>query len=106
MAGEHAGPIHLMLTDVVMPGMSGREAALQVARLRPQMKVLYVSGHTDEAVARHGDFGHGTAFLSKPSCSKARRGEAGSHLSCPRILLADRPRRRRHRPPPVGRGTA
>jgi two-component system cell cycle sensor histidine kinase/response regulator CckA len=66
MAGEHAGPIHLMLTDVVMPGMSGPEAALQVARLRPQMKVLYVSGHTDEAVARHGDFGHGTAFLSKP----------------------------------------
>jgi two-component system cell cycle sensor histidine kinase/response regulator CckA len=70
IAGEHAGPIHLMVTDVIMPGMSGREAALQVARGRPQMKVLYVSGYTDEAVSRHGDFGHGTAFLSKPFTSR------------------------------------
>jgi two-component system cell cycle sensor histidine kinase/response regulator CckA len=66
IAGEHAGLIHLMVSDVIMPGMSGREAALRIARGRPQTKVLYVSGYADEAVVRHGDFGHGTAFLPKP----------------------------------------
>jgi PAS domain S-box-containing protein len=71
VADEHAGPIHLMVTDVIMPGMTGREAAEEIARTRPQMKVLYVSGYTQEAIIRHGDFGVGTAFLSKPFTSAA-----------------------------------
>jgi two-component system cell cycle sensor histidine kinase/response regulator CckA len=71
VADEHATPVHLMVTDVIMPGMTGREAAEEIARTRPQMKVLYVSGYTQEAIIRHGDFGVGTAFLSKPFTSTA-----------------------------------
>lgn len=71
VADEHAGPIHLMVTDVIMPGMTGREAAGELLRFRPEMKVLYVSGYTQEAIVRHGDFGPGTVFLSKPFTSEA-----------------------------------
>jgi DNA-binding response OmpR family regulator len=63
---EHKGPIHLLLTDVVMPLMSGREVAFQLAPERPDMKVLYVSGHTDDAIMHHGVLGEGVPFLQKP----------------------------------------
>jgi PAS domain S-box-containing protein len=66
LSGQHAGPIHLMVSDVVMPGMSGRELAERVKSARPNMKVLYVSGYTDDAVVRHGVLESGTAFLQKP----------------------------------------
>jgi CheY-like chemotaxis protein len=63
---RHQGPIHLMVTDVVMPQMSGRELAQRLAPVRPDMKVLYMSGYTDDAIVRHGVLGAGMAFLSKP----------------------------------------
>jgi CheY-like chemotaxis protein len=65
IASGHAGPIHLMVTDVIMPGVSGREAADAIRQTRPEMKVLYVSGYTDDAILRHGVLGS-AAFLEKP----------------------------------------
>jgi CheY-like chemotaxis protein len=63
---QHSGEIHLMLTDVVMPQMSGRELAEQLAPLRRDMKVLYMSGYTDDAIVHHGVLEEGTAFIGKP----------------------------------------
>src|SRR2546426_1120695 len=66
LAQKHRGPIHLLLTDVVMPVMSGRQLADQLAPVRPDMKVLYASGYTDDSVVRHGVLEEGTAYLQKP----------------------------------------
>jgi len=66
IAAQHHGPIHLLVTDVVMPGLSGRQLADRLARLRPDTKVLYVSGYTDDAVVRHGVLEAGIAYLQKP----------------------------------------
>jgi len=66
LAERYAGPIHLLLTDVVMPGMNGRALMRRLAPLRPDLRVLYMSGYADEAVAQHGVLDPGTAFLQKP----------------------------------------
>jgi two-component system cell cycle sensor histidine kinase/response regulator CckA len=65
-AESHRGALHLLVTDVVMPGMSGREVAQRVVALRPEVKVLYLSGYTDDAIVRHGMLEPGIAFLQKP----------------------------------------
>ena len=62
----YAGTVHLLLTDVVMPEMSGRELAEQLSPVRPDMKVLYMSGYTDDAVLRHGVQEERMPFLQKP----------------------------------------
>jgi PAS domain S-box-containing protein len=69
LAAAHDGPIHLLLTDVVMPGLSGRQLADQLTKLRPDTRVLYTSGYTDDAVVRHGVLEAGIAYLQKPFTS-------------------------------------
>jgi CheY-like chemotaxis protein len=66
LAEEHSEHIDLMLTDVIMPGMTGREVAERVQAARPKMKVLYVSGYTDNIIAERGMLTPGMAFLQKP----------------------------------------
>ncbi|HEU5466121.1 MAG TPA: PAS domain S-box protein, partial [Gemmatimonadales bacterium] len=66
IARDHHGPIHLLLTDVVMPGSSGRDLARELAKSRPQTKVLFVSGYTGEAMIQHGLTGPGLNYLQKP----------------------------------------
>jgi CheY-like chemotaxis protein len=63
---RHQGHIDLLLTDVVMSGMSGRELAEKLTELLPDLKVLYMSGYTDDAILRHGVFHKSAAFLGKP----------------------------------------
>ena len=63
---EHDGQIDLMITDVVMPKMGGREAAKRLQPLYPQMKVIYMSGYTDNAIVHHGVLEPGLNFIEKP----------------------------------------
>ena len=66
LARQHQSAIHLLVTDVVMPEVSGRELADQLVQLRPDMRVLFMSGYTDDAVVRHGILQEGIAYLQKP----------------------------------------
>jgi two-component system, cell cycle sensor histidine kinase and response regulator CckA len=60
------GTIHLLVTDVVLPGLSGRDLAAQITKRRPGLPVLFVSGYTDDAIVRHGVLEPGVHFLQKP----------------------------------------
>jgi PAS domain S-box-containing protein len=71
VAREHVGPIHLLVTDVVMPLMGGRELADRLRAGRRETKVLYVSGYTDDAILHQGVSETGTAFLPKPFTASA-----------------------------------
>ena len=66
LARARTGPIHLLVADVVMPGASGRELARRLAHTRPDTRVLYVSGYTDDAIVHHGMLEPGLNFLQKP----------------------------------------
>ncbi len=66
MAERHAGSIHLLLTDVIMPRQSGRALVERLRPLRPEMQVLYMSGYTNEAIVRHGVLDPDTLFIQKP----------------------------------------
>ena len=69
LSAQHAGHIHLLLTDVVMPHMSGTVLAQEVLKKRPTIKVMYMSGYTDDSIVHHGVLDAGTRFLAKPFTS-------------------------------------
>ena len=66
ISAQHDGPIHLLLTDVVMPQMNGQELAKHLQSQRPDLRVLYMSGYADNAIVQHGVLALGAAFLPKP----------------------------------------
>lgn len=68
---EHRGPIHVLLTDVVMPMMNGREVADRVQSILPGVRTLYMSGYTDDSILRHGVVDDDVAFISKPLSREA-----------------------------------
>src|SRR5216117_2233368 len=71
IATRYSGTIHLLLTDVVMPGLNGRELASRLADLRPDARVIFMSGYTDDAVTRHGVLEPGSAYVQKPFTPEA-----------------------------------
>jgi two-component system cell cycle sensor histidine kinase/response regulator CckA len=78
---SHTGPIHLMVTDVVLPGMSGVKLAAYLSAQRPEMKVLYVSGYTNDTVFHHGVLEPGLAFLQKPFSARTLARRVGEVLA-------------------------
>jgi DNA-binding NtrC family response regulator len=104
-ARQHPGPIHLLLTDVVMPGMNGRVLGERLAPSQPGMKVLYMSGYADSFIAGHGVLESGTHLLHKPFSQEAltrkvrelldakrdsAENEPAASISAPALAGADR----------------
>jgi two-component system cell cycle sensor histidine kinase/response regulator CckA len=75
LAARHDGPIHLLLTDIVMPGMSGRELAEALGATRPDTALLFVSGYTEDAIIHHGARESDIPFLQKPYTPTALLGK-------------------------------
>ena len=66
IAVAHEATIHLLLTDVIMPGMNGRELAQRISEIRPNVKVLYMSGYTENVIGHNGTLDAGIRLLQKP----------------------------------------
>jgi two-component system cell cycle sensor histidine kinase/response regulator CckA len=83
MNGEHAGPIHLLITDVVMPRMNGRQLAEQMGVARPGLKCLYMSGYTADVIAHRGVLEEGLSFIAKPFSLATLSGKVREVLDSP-----------------------
>jgi two-component system cell cycle sensor histidine kinase/response regulator CckA len=87
---EHESPISLLLSDVVMPKVSGPQLAQRLVDLRPELHVLYMSGYTDEAIVHHGVLQPGTAFIEKPFTPEDLCGKVRDVLDAAAGLVAAR----------------
>jgi two-component system cell cycle sensor histidine kinase/response regulator CckA len=82
---EHPGPIHIVVTDVIMPGGSGRTVGDWIMEYKPETKVIYMSGYTDDAISRHGVLEPGARFLQKPFSPEAFARKVREALSETRV---------------------
>jgi PAS domain S-box-containing protein len=80
IALAHEGVIHLLLTDVIMPGMNGRELAQRIVEMRPNVKVLYMSGYTENVIGRNGTLDAGVRLLQKPFTLRDLKGKVRETL--------------------------
>ena len=94
----HEGPIHLLLTDVIMPGMNGRELAQQLLQARPETKVLYMSGYTENAIGHNGTLDAGVTLLQKPFTLPALKAKVREMLDTPLPLEVSMSARAAHSP--------
>ena len=83
LAGRHSGPIELLLTDVVMPGMNGRELSDRLCELRPRIKVLFMSGYTENVIVHQGVLKSGIAYIAKPMTPEALGAKIRETLETP-----------------------
>jgi FixJ family two-component response regulator len=81
MAGKHPEPIQLLLTDVIMPTMKGTEVYRKVCEFHPRIRVLYMSGYTENVIAHHGVLKEGVHFLQKPFSADSLLEKVHSTLS-------------------------
>lgn len=92
-AGQYEGPIHLLLTDIVMPGVTGRELAERLRPARPEMQVLYMSGYAENVIAERGILSAGISFIAKPfspqSLAKKVRGVLRRKPAPATVLVVD-----------------
>jgi PAS domain S-box-containing protein len=84
IAKSHAAPIHLLVTDAIMPEMSGAQLAQELRRLRPDTRVIFMSGYTEDTVEQHGISGQGSHFLAKPFMTDALLRKVREVLDAPR----------------------
>ncbi len=84
IARSTSGPIHLLVTDVILPSMNGRALAERLATVRPDVKVLFVSGYTEDVIAHHGELDAGTNFLEKPYTHETLCGKVREVLDQPK----------------------
>jgi len=91
---RHPGPVDLLLTDVLMPGMNGREVAQQFVMLRPETKVLYMSGYTEDAITNLGILEPGVAFIEKPFSPDELANKVRSVLGSKERTVAPAPQQR------------
>lgn len=85
MTHAFAGEIHLLLTDVVLPQMSGKLLADRLRAARPGLRVLYCSGYTDSVISHHGVLDDGVAFLQKPYTPRQLARKVRSLLDAPAL---------------------
>ena len=91
VARQYPGPIDLLLSDIVMPGMNGRDLAGHLSRTRPDLKVLFMSGYTHNAIVHHGVLEEGLAFLEKPFTPEALAVKIRQVLRSLPPLMGDSP---------------